>query len=56
MVLQEILREGMKYNIERNKCIQDPIYFIEYYVIVNNKNIVLKPYQKLFIKMLSKNE
>lgn len=42
----------MDYNIERNKCIRDLIYFIEHYIIVSGKNIILKPHQKLFIKKL----
>lgn len=42
----------MDYSTEYNKCILDPIYFIEHYIIVDSKNIILKPHQKLFIKKL----
>lgn len=42
----------MDYSTEYNKCILDPIYFIEHYIIVDGKNIILKPHQKLFIKKL----
>lgn len=42
----------MEYSAEYKKCIHDPIYFMEHYVIVNGKHIVLKQYQKLFIKKL----
>ena len=42
----------MGYNTERNKCMCDPIYFIEHYIMFKGKHIVLKQYQKLFIKKL----
>lgn len=29
----------MEYSAEYKKCIRDPIYFIEHYVIVNGKHI-----------------
>ena len=33
------------------KCIEDPIYFIEHYILVNNEHIVLKDYQKKLLKL-----
>lgn len=42
----------MDYNIERNKCIRDPVYFIEHYVIVNGKHITLTQFQKSLLKKL----
>lgn len=42
----------MDYNIERNKCIRDPIYFIEHYVTIDGKNIILNSHQKSHIKKL----
>lgn len=42
----------MDYNIERNKCIRDPVYFIEHYVTINGKNIILNSHQKSHIKKL----
>ena len=42
--------EDMEYNAEYKKCIHDPIYFIERYVIVNGKHITLTPLQKLVLK------
>lgn len=42
----------MNYNIERNKCIRDPVYFIEHYVTINGKNIILNSHQKSHIKKL----
>lgn len=40
----------MEYSAEYKKCIHDPIYFIEHYVIVNGKHISLTPLQKLVLK------
>ena len=42
----------MDYNTEYNKCIRDPIYFIEHYVTLNDQNIILNSHQKLHIKKL----
>ena len=44
----------MEYSAEYKKCIHDPIYFIEHYVIVNSKHITLTPYQKLILKRFTK--
>lgn len=45
----------MEYSAEYKKCIHDPIYFMEHYVIVNGKHITLTSYQKKFILNLQKN-
>ena len=42
----------MDYNTERDKCIHNPVYFIEHYVTIDGKNIILNSHQKLFIKKL----
>lgn len=42
----------MEYSTEYKKCIHDPIYFIEHYVIVNGKHITLTPAQKALLKKL----
>lgn len=44
----------MEYNTELNRCIRDPIYFMEHYITINGKNIVLTPYQKLFLKRINR--
>lgn len=44
----------MEYSAEYKKCIHDPIYFMEHYVIVNGKHMTLTPYQKLILKQLTK--
>lgn len=44
----------MNYNKEYGKCIHDPIYFIEHYVIVNGKHLKLTSFQKLFISKINK--
>lgn len=44
----------MEYSAEYKKCIHDPIYFIEHYVTVNGKHIVLTSYQKLLLKRFTK--
>lgn len=44
----------MNYNKEYDKCIHDPIYFIEHYVIVNGKHLKLTSFQKLFISKINK--
>jgi hypothetical protein len=38
---------------EYNKCLINPIYFIEKYCLVNNKHIKLNSYQKKFIKWIN---
>lgn len=40
----------MEYSAEYKKCIHDPIYFIEHYVIVNGKHITQS--QKFLLKKL----
>ena len=40
---------------EYKKCLEDPIYFIEKYCLLNGKHIKLKDYQKKFIKWIQKN-
>ena len=54
MEQHKILKEDMEYSAEYKKCIHDPIYFIEHYVIVNGKHITLTPYQKLILKRFTK--
>ena len=54
MEQHKILKEDMEYSAEYKKCIHDPIYFIEHYVIVNSKHITLTPYQKLILKRFTK--
>lgn len=44
----------MEYSAEYKKCIHDPIYFIEHYVIVNGKHITLTQSQKLILKRFTK--
>lgn len=44
----------MDYNTERDKCIHDPVYFIEHYIIVNGKHLKLTPLQKLLINKINK--
>lgn len=44
----------MNYNDEYDKCIHNPIYFIEHYVIVNGKHLKLTSSQKLFINKTNK--
>ena len=34
---------------EYKKCLEDPVYFIEKYCLVDNKPIKLKDYQNLLI-------
>ena len=46
----KILKEDMEYSAEYKKCIHDPIYFIEHYVIVNGKHITLTQSQKALLK------
>ena len=48
----KILKEDMEYSAEYKKCIHDPIYFIEHYVIVNGKRITLTQSQKSLLKKL----
>ena len=42
----------MEYSAEYKKCIQDPIYFMEHYAIVNDKRITLAQSQKSLLKRL----
>lgn len=39
---------------EYKKCLEDPIYFIEKYCLVNGNPIRLKDYQKTFIKYINR--
>lgn len=41
---------------EHKKCLENPIYFIEKYCLINNKSIKLKDYQKAFIKYVSRSK
>ena len=36
------------------KLLDDPIYFIENYIVVDGEHIVLHDYQKKFIKLFQK--
>jgi len=38
------------------KCLEDPIYFIEKYCLINNRPIKLKDYQKIFMKYAKRNK
>lgn len=40
----------MEYSEEYKKCIHDPVYFMEHYVIVNGKHITLTSLQKFILK------
>lgn len=44
----------MNYSEEYDKCIHNPIYFIEHYVTVNRKYLKLTSSQKLFINKINK--
>ena len=52
MEQHKILKEDMEYSAEYKKCIHNPIYFIEHYVIVNGKHITLTQSQKSLLKKL----
>ena len=42
----------MEYSAEYKKCIHDPIYFMEHYIVVNGKHITLTQCQKFILKRL----
>lgn len=54
MDTSRILKGDMEYSAEYKKCIDDPIYFMEHYVIVNGKHITLTQSQKLILKRFTK--
>lgn len=41
---------------EYKKCLEDPIYFIEKYCLINGNPIKLKDYQKTFIKYVNRSK
>lgn len=44
----------MDYNTERDKCIHDPVYFIEHCIIVDGKHLKLTLLQELLINKINK--
>lgn len=46
------LKEDMEYSVEYKKCKHDVVYFVEHYVTVNGKNIVLTQLQKSLLRKL----
>lgn len=45
-------KKEMRWKLLKNykKCLEDPVYFIEHYCLINGNPIKLKDYQKAFIK------
>ena len=41
---------------KKKKCLEDSVYFIEKYCLINNKPIKLKDYQKAFIKYVNRSK
>lgn len=48
-------KKEMRWKLLKNykKYLEDPVYFIEHYCLINGKHIKLKDYQKKFIKWIN---